>query len=71
MSSLKILAGTRTIEVPGGYELTLEADDGQIFSVFATENQINDLAEDLLDFLDEDEVEFTPEQEVASQETSS
>ncbi|WP_264045541.1 hypothetical protein [Methylobacterium flocculans] len=49
----------------------MEADDGQIFSVFATENQINDLAEDLLDFLDEDEVEFTPEQEVASQETSS
>ncbi|AWN43779.1 hypothetical protein [Methylobacterium durans] len=68
MSAMKILAHIRTEEVPGGYQITMETDDGQVTRVFATENQVSDLADELDELLDDDEVEFTPEQKHVDEE---
>ncbi|AWN40576.1 hypothetical protein [Methylobacterium durans] len=68
MSAMKILASVSTEEVPGGYQLTMETDDRQVIRLFATENQVSDLADELDELLDDDEVEFTPEQKHAGEE---
>ena len=39
LSEMKILARVLTDEVPGGYRITMETDDGQTIQVFATENK--------------------------------
>nr|WP_236960939.1 hypothetical protein [Methylobacterium durans] len=65
---MKILASVSTEEVPGGYQLTMETDDRQVIRLFATENQVSDLADELDELLDDDEVEFTPEQKHAGEE---
>ncbi|GJD93973.1 hypothetical protein [Methylobacterium iners] len=56
MAPMKILARVLTDDVEGGYQITLETDDGQVVRVFATENQLSDLADDIDELLsDEDE----------------
>lgn len=70
MSALKILASVSSEEVPGGYQLSVETDDGQVIRLFATENQVSDLANELDELLDDDKVEFTPEQKHIGEQPS-
>ena len=71
MTAMKILARVLTDEVPGGFQITMETDDGQIIRVFATENQVSALADEILELLDDDEVELTDEQEHVGEEQPS
>ncbi|KQT13988.1 hypothetical protein ASG40_19365 [Methylobacterium sp. Leaf399] len=74
MSTMKILTRVMTEEVEGGYRLTIETDDGQLLRVFATENQLSDLADDLDDVLggdDADPKDLTEEEEHVSEEQPS
>ena len=57
MAPVKKLARALTDEVEGGYRITLEMDDGQIFRVFATEDQLSDLADEFDELLGDDDAE--------------
>lgn len=71
MASMKILTRVLTDEVDGGYRITMETDDGQILHIFATENQISDLADELDEMLDEDDSDLTDEEEHVGEEQPS
>ena len=47
MTPTKKLARVLTDETDGGYRLTIETVDGEIFRVLATEDQVNDLIDEL------------------------
>ncbi|AWN44832.1 hypothetical protein DK389_27850 [Methylobacterium durans] len=44
MSDPKKLVRVQVTDVPDGYELTIEADDGHVFRVIATARQVEALA---------------------------
>ncbi|GJE46738.1 hypothetical protein F6X53_30560 [Methylobacterium soli] len=71
MAAMKVLTRILTDEVPGGFRITMETDDGQMIQVFATENQVSDLADELDELLDDDEAELTEEQEHVGEEQPS
>lgn len=57
MASAKKLARALIDEVEGGFQITLETDDGQGIRVFATEAQPADLADEFDELLDTDDAE--------------
>jgi hypothetical protein len=57
MSPIKKLARILTDEIRGEFDLTFEAEDGQIFRFRATEEQIVDLIRDPEKILKDDEEE--------------
>ena len=74
MASTKTLARVLTDETEGGYRLTFESTDGQIFRIFATEDQVNDLIDELDELVGDDadeRPELTEEEEHVSEEQSS
>jgi hypothetical protein len=74
MASTKTLARVLTDETEGGYRLTFESTDGQIFRIFATEDQVNDLIDELDELVGDDadeRPELTEEEEHVSEEQPS
>ncbi|GJD71516.1 hypothetical protein [Methylobacterium gnaphalii] len=57
MTPTKKLARVLTNEVEGGFHLTLEAQDGEIFRIFLTEDQMGDLADEIDEVLSDDDNE--------------
>lgn len=62
MRAPKKLARFLSDEIHGEYHLTLEAEDGEVFRIRATQSQIEDLIQELDDLLGDDAEE---EDEVA------
>lgn len=54
MTPTKKLARVLTDETQGGYRLTIETVDGEIFRVLATEDQVNDLIDELDELVGDD-----------------
>ena len=71
MTAMKILARVLADEVPGGFQITMETDDGEVVRVFATENQVSALADELNELLHDEEGELTEEQEHVGEEQPS
>ena len=57
MVPAKKLARALTDEVEGGFHITLETDDGEVIRVFATEDQLTDLADEFGELLDAEDAE--------------
>jgi hypothetical protein len=55
MSEPKNLVRVLTVEVPGGYELEIEADDGRVLRLIATAEQIEALARQFTKLTDDEE----------------
>ena len=60
MTPTKKLARVLTDETEGGYRLTIETADGEIFRVLATEDQVNDLIDELDELVGDDADETPP-----------
>lgn len=74
MTATKKLARVLTDETEGGYRLTFESVDGEIFRILATEDQVNDLIDELDELIGDDaeaEPELTEEQEHVGEEQPS
>ncbi|KQO50410.1 MULTISPECIES: hypothetical protein [unclassified Methylobacterium] len=54
MTLTKKLARVLTDETAGGYRLTIETVDGEIFRILATEDQVNDLIDELDELVGDD-----------------
>ena len=68
MALAKKLARALTDEVEGGFQITLEMDDGQIVRVFATEEQLADFADDFDELVDTDDAEEGDDQQDGREE---
>ncbi|GEP07027.1 hypothetical protein [Methylobacterium oxalidis] len=55
MSDPKKLVRVVITDVPGGYELTIEADDGHVLRVIATADQVEALARQFTKVAEDDE----------------
>jgi acetolactate synthase regulatory subunit len=55
MTEPKKLVRVLTTEVPGGYELVIESDDGRVVRVVATSRQIEALARQFTKLVDDEE----------------
>lgn len=74
MTPTKKLARVLTDATEGGYRLTFEAVDGEIFRILATEDQVNDLIEELDELIGDDadaQPELTEEEEHVGEEQPS
>ncbi|WP_019905941.1 hypothetical protein [Methylobacterium sp. 77] len=74
MTSIKKLARVLTDETEGGYRLTFESVDGEIVQFLATEDQVNDLIDELDELIGDDadeKPELTEEEEHVSEEQPS
>ncbi|GEP12826.1 hypothetical protein [Methylobacterium gnaphalii] len=73
MTRAKKLVRTLIDDVEGGFQITLETDDGQIMRVQATEEQLEDLADEIEGALsDDDEDDATANaEEVTTEEQPS
>ncbi|KQP33768.1 hypothetical protein ASF49_07825 [Methylobacterium sp. Leaf104] len=74
MTPTKKLARVLTDEAEGGYRLTFEASDGEIFRIVATEDQVNDLIDELDELIGDDADEkpdLTDEEEHVGEEQPS
>ncbi|NEU15016.1 hypothetical protein G3T14_23520 [Methylobacterium sp. BTF04] len=74
MHSTKKLARVLTDEVEGGYRLTFEAVDGEIFHILATKDQVDNLIDELDELVGDDadeKPELTEEEEHVSEEQPS
>lgn len=71
MTPMKILARALAEEVDGGYRITMESDDGEVFCAFATENQMTEFADKVRDLIRDETSELTEEEEHVSEEQPS
>lgn len=74
MTPTKKLARVLTDETEGGYRLTFESVDGEIFRILATEDQLNDLIDELDELIGDDadeKPELSEEEEHVGEEQPS
>ncbi|MCC0805875.1 hypothetical protein FPV16_06490 [Methylobacterium sp. W2] len=74
MTPTKKLARVLTDETDGGYRLTIETVDGEIFRILASEDQVNDLIDELDELIGDDADEkpaLTEEEEHVGEEQPS
>lgn len=68
MAPTKKLARVLADEIKEGYRLTFEAMDGEVFRIIATEDQLNDLADEIDELLGDDVPEELTEEQEQEQE---
>ncbi|MBX9930905.1 MAG: hypothetical protein K2Y56_05120 [Methylobacterium sp.] len=74
MTLTKKLARVLTDKTEGSYRLTFESVDGEIYRILATENQVNDLIDELDELVGDDAdkgPELTEEEEHVGEEQPS